>query len=172
MFDVGFWELGLIMLIALLVVGPERLPALARTVGAWIGKLRRMVSDVKAEVDRELRADALRESLGKNALEDLRQAAKEAKKIGDDLRSDVQSFGASKSSGEPTHSQPGSATKGVTADDPNQSSSVASAAVAPPVADADRAAESRQPETNGTDELSSRNAAANTRSVGTDTGGG
>ena len=47
MFDVGFWEVTLIALISLLVVGPERLPKLARTLGAYVGKARRMVADVK-----------------------------------------------------------------------------------------------------------------------------
>ncbi len=55
MFDIGFWELVLIGVVALLVVGPERLPKLARTAGLWIGRGRRMLSSVKAEIDRELK---------------------------------------------------------------------------------------------------------------------
>ncbi|MEA3275448.1 MAG: Sec-independent protein translocase protein TatB [Pseudomonadota bacterium] len=67
MFDVGFWELALIGLVALLVVGPERLPRLARTAGLWIGRGRRMLSSVKAEIDREMKADELKEILDKQA---------------------------------------------------------------------------------------------------------
>jgi sec-independent protein translocase protein TatB len=92
MFDVGFWEITLIMLVTLVVVGPERLPKLARTLGAWVSKARRMISDVKAEVDRELRADELKGSLGGNAVDDLRKMAGEIKNIGDELKSDVESF--------------------------------------------------------------------------------
>ncbi len=55
MFDVGFWELALIGAVALIIVGPERLPGVAHTVGLWVGKARRMVRDVKADIDREIR---------------------------------------------------------------------------------------------------------------------
>jgi len=67
MFDVGFWELALVGLVALLVVGPERLPKLARAAGLWIGRGRRMLSSVKAEIDRELRAEELKQILEKQA---------------------------------------------------------------------------------------------------------
>lgn len=60
MFDVGFWELLLIGLVALLVIGPERLPGVARTTGAWLGRAKRFVSDVKADIDEELRTDELK----------------------------------------------------------------------------------------------------------------
>jgi sec-independent protein translocase protein TatB len=65
MFDVGFWELGLIALVALIVVGPERLPRLARTLGMWLGKGRRILSGIKQEIDREIQADEIKESLEK-----------------------------------------------------------------------------------------------------------
>ncbi len=47
MFDIGFWELSLLALVALLVVGPERLPKLARTAGLWLGKGRRLINSVR-----------------------------------------------------------------------------------------------------------------------------
>ena len=59
MFDIGFWELGLIGVVALVVIGPERLPGVARTVGKWLGKAKRVLSDVKADIDQELKADEL-----------------------------------------------------------------------------------------------------------------
>lgn len=63
MFEIGFWELTLIGIVAMIVVGPERLPGLARTAGLWLGKARRMVADVKAEVDRELHLEEIKQSL-------------------------------------------------------------------------------------------------------------
>ena len=53
MFDVGFWEIFLIMVMALVVIGPERLPAAARTVGLWVGKTRRYIEGVKSDVEDE-----------------------------------------------------------------------------------------------------------------------
>jgi sec-independent protein translocase protein TatB len=66
-FDVGFWELVLIFVVALIVVGPERLPGLARTVGLWLGRARRFLASVKADIDRELRAEELKRILDKQA---------------------------------------------------------------------------------------------------------
>lgn len=60
MFEVGFWELVMVGVVALLVVGPERLPGLARTAGLWIGKARYFLSSVKAEINREIKADELK----------------------------------------------------------------------------------------------------------------
>lgn len=54
MFDIGFWELGLIGVIALLVIGPERLPAVARTVGLWVSKARKFVQAVQSDVRKEI----------------------------------------------------------------------------------------------------------------------
>lgn len=55
MFDVGFWELALISVVALVIVGPERLPGMAYKAGLWVGKVRSMLRDVKADINRELR---------------------------------------------------------------------------------------------------------------------
>lgn len=60
MFDIGFWELLIIGLVALLVVGPERLPRLAYTAGKWLGKGRAMIGSIKSEIDREMQADELK----------------------------------------------------------------------------------------------------------------
>lgn len=65
MFDMGFTELMIIGIVALIVIGPERLPGVARTAGKYLGKLRRFMTDVKADVESELRADELREMLSK-----------------------------------------------------------------------------------------------------------
>lgn len=89
MFDVGFWEVTLIALISLLVVGPERLPKLARTLGAYVGKARRMVADVKSEVDRELKADEFRNSAGGEAFKQLKDAAQDARTVGQKLKAEL-----------------------------------------------------------------------------------
>jgi sec-independent protein translocase protein TatB len=67
MFDIGFSEILFIMVIALLVVGPERLPRIARTAGLWVGKMRGFVTSVKADIDRELATEELRKALEKQA---------------------------------------------------------------------------------------------------------
>ena len=60
MFDLGFSELMLIGIVALVVIGPERLPKVARTAGQWLGKLNRYVSQVKQDIDRDMKLDELR----------------------------------------------------------------------------------------------------------------
>lgn len=67
MFDIGFWELALIAVIALIVLGPEKLPTVARTAGLWLGKARHFIATVKADIDRELQAEELKRSLQNNA---------------------------------------------------------------------------------------------------------
>ncbi len=63
MFEVGFSELLLVALVALLVLGPERLPVAARMAGLWIGRLKRSFNSIKDEVARELGADEIRQQL-------------------------------------------------------------------------------------------------------------
>ncbi|MGE0858129.1 MAG: Sec-independent protein translocase protein TatB [Gammaproteobacteria bacterium] len=53
MFDVGFWELLLIFVVALIVVGPERMPGLIRTTGQWLGRAQRVARELRAEFERE-----------------------------------------------------------------------------------------------------------------------
>jgi sec-independent protein translocase protein TatB len=60
MFDIAFSELLLIGVIALIVIGPQKLPRMARTVGHLLGRLQRYVSDVKADINREIELDELR----------------------------------------------------------------------------------------------------------------
>ena len=63
MFDIGFSELLLVMLVALLVIGPDKLPGLARNAGRWFGKAQSMLRSVKADIDRELASEDLKKSL-------------------------------------------------------------------------------------------------------------
>jgi sec-independent protein translocase protein TatB len=60
MFDVGFSEMVVIAVVALIVIGPERLPKVARTIGHLIGRMNRYVADVKADINREMEVEELR----------------------------------------------------------------------------------------------------------------
>lgn len=60
MFDVGFTELMVIALVGLIVIGPERMPKVARTVGHLLGRLQRYVGDVKADINREMQLEELK----------------------------------------------------------------------------------------------------------------
>ncbi len=77
MFDVGFSELALIGVIALIILGPDRLPKAARTAGLWIGRARRMLADVKADIDREVR---------RSELEEFKDIGNEIKKAGEEIK--------------------------------------------------------------------------------------
>ena len=61
MFEIGFSELVMVGLVSLLVIGPERLPAVARIAGFWIGKARNIAASVKEEIKQELHAEELRQ---------------------------------------------------------------------------------------------------------------
>ena len=67
MFDIGFWELSVIGVVALIVIGPERLPSVARTAGLWVGRMRRFVSSVKDDIDKQLKAEELQKILQQQA---------------------------------------------------------------------------------------------------------
>lgn len=73
MFDIGFWELGIIALLALLVVGPERLPRLARTTGLWLSRGRRTIQNIKDEIDREIRTEDIKKTAQEGARNPLGQ---------------------------------------------------------------------------------------------------
>ena len=60
MFDIGFSEIVVIAVVALIVIGPERLPKTARTLGHLFGRLQRYVADVKADINREMQLDELK----------------------------------------------------------------------------------------------------------------
>lgn len=70
MFDVGFTELLLVAIVALLVLGPERLPHALRTLGLWIGRMRRSFNAVRDEIEREIGMDDIRRQLHNEAVMD------------------------------------------------------------------------------------------------------
>ena len=91
MFDVGFFELLLVGLVALLVFGPERLPSLARTAGLWIGRARRFLGTVKADIEQELKAEELKRIIREQQLNNpLLDLIEDTEKSLSDLRRDTQ----------------------------------------------------------------------------------
>lgn len=86
MFELGFWELVLVAVVALVVLGPERLPHALRTVGNWVRTVKQMASSAQQQVERELNLQQLREDLKKaealgmhNLPEDLSQSVESLK---------------------------------------------------------------------------------------------
>jgi sec-independent protein translocase protein TatB len=93
MFDVGFWELMILGLVALLVVGPERLPKLAYTAGKWLGKGRSMINSVKSEIDKEIKAEELKQVLEeqKSKLNPLEDVIEETSDAMSDIKNETES---------------------------------------------------------------------------------
>ena len=89
MFDIGFSEVIVIAFVALIVLGPERLPKAARFVGLWVRRARAQWYSVKAELENELADEELRRSL-QQARGDLEQARDELVRGGTDLKRDVE----------------------------------------------------------------------------------
>lgn len=80
MFDIGFTELILIGVVALVVVGPKRLPVATRTIGTLLGRAQRYVNDVKTDIQRQV------------DLEELRKVQQQMKDVGDTIQSGVQNL--------------------------------------------------------------------------------
>jgi len=83
MFDIGFPELILIAVVGLLVIGPERLPEALRTLGLWLGRMRRSFVSVKNEIEKEIGMDEVRRQLHNEAVMD------EMKRIETEMRDTV-----------------------------------------------------------------------------------
>ncbi len=87
MFDIGFSEIVVIAVVALIVIGPERLPKAARTMGHLFGRLQRYVNDVKSDINREMELD------------ELRKLQREVQTAAADLKSSVENVGRDMESG-------------------------------------------------------------------------
>ena len=91
MFDIGFSELIVLALVALIVIGPERLPRVARTLGALLGRAQRYVNDVKADIQREVDLDELKDirstfqDAAKSVQQSVNQAGEELQAAGESL---------------------------------------------------------------------------------------
>ncbi len=84
MFDIGFAELVLIFIVGLLVLGPERLPAVVREVSLWLGRLRRSFNAIRDEIEREVGADEIKRQLhNESILKSLKDAGDE---VNDNLK--------------------------------------------------------------------------------------
>lgn len=82
MFDVGFMELMLIGIVALLVIGPEKLPSAVRTATLWIGRAKRSFNQVKSEIEREINTDDIRRQLhNESIMADINKAKKRAESL-------------------------------------------------------------------------------------------
>lgn len=81
MFDIGFWELALAGLIALLVVGPERFPKLIKTLAGWVRHIRGIASNLRTELESQVDADGLKQTLSEQAdqMRDLQEEMKRAR---------------------------------------------------------------------------------------------
>jgi sec-independent protein translocase protein TatB len=113
MFDIGFSELLVIAVVALLVIGPQKLPKVARTAGIMFGRLQRYVNDVKADIQREVELDELKklrsqfEDAAKSVEQSVNEVDKEMRAVGDDLN---RSIGNPAASGAPAPSETASGT--------------------------------------------------------------
>mgnify|MGYP000064092068 CR=1 FL=1 len=93
MFDVGFWELCLVGLVSLLVIGPEKLPKAARVAGFWVGKTRNMVASVKAEIKEELQAEEMRQIIKEQTeLEEFHNLLSEGSEVVNELSLSIKSL--------------------------------------------------------------------------------
>lgn len=126
MFDIGFPELVLIAIVGLLVIGPERLPEALRTLGLWIGRMRRSFTNVKTEIEREIGMDEVRRQLHNEAV------MEEMKRIERDVRDSVNA-GAAPTSG---RTAPERSSAGTPGGEPAASPSLEPAAGSRPAADA------------------------------------
>lgn len=91
MFDIGFSELLLFGVIALIVLGPEKLPQAARTAGQWYAKLRRTVSTLQSEIEAELDLAETRQQM-QNELAKIRQTESDMKRELAEMRGSMQKF--------------------------------------------------------------------------------
>lgn len=127
MFDVSLIELAVIALVALLVLGPERLPRAARTVGLYVRKARQSWYSVRADIERELAADELKRSI---------------KRSGDDLR---ESIGFDRLRDDLSGRKPAPAKPAVTAETPTATGSTSAPAADANVASVEVPSESTAP---------------------------
>jgi sec-independent protein translocase protein TatB len=86
-FDPGFWEVTVIAVLGLLILGPERLPVVAKKVGYWVGKGRRYLSSVRSDIEREFRTDELEKILNQQSteIEELKDLISDTKKEATDV---------------------------------------------------------------------------------------
>lgn len=91
MFDVGFPELLLVSVVALLVIGPERLPETVRTIMIWLGKIKRSFANIKTEIEQEIGVDEIRQQIHNDAImKELDKGRQQIENVFDDVQQDMQ----------------------------------------------------------------------------------
>ncbi len=147
MFDIGFSEIVVIAVVALIVIGPERLPKTARTLGHLFGRLQRYVNDVKSDISREME------------LEELRKLQQEMKSAASDLESSMTAAATEVRSGvREVEAQLNAGASETPAPPPLQAAEIAAPASAPapspvPSAEAPPSEPARQPSLPGFDRI-------------------
>jgi sec-independent protein translocase protein TatB len=90
MFDFGYWEIVVIFVITLIVVGPEKMPALARKAGLYAGKFKKFVSKIQNDINNEIKSEELKEQLTiKDEESLLSQTVEEAKSSIDEIKKEA-----------------------------------------------------------------------------------
>jgi sec-independent protein translocase protein TatB len=154
MFDLGWSEMAIIMLVALIVIGPKDLPKVARTIGQWTGKARALARDFQRSLDdmaREAELDEIKKSIDKVGNTSLRQVVKDAVDPDDELEQafDVGDSKATKKPRSPSNVKPMAATTGPkTALPPTETAKTSEgkpSAASTPTPESTPAAETRSP---------------------------
>lgn len=85
MFDIGFAELMLVLVVGLLVVGPERLPETVKTVAIWVSRIKRQFSETRRDIEREIGADDIRRQIyNENIMRSLNESRDAIQRVVDD----------------------------------------------------------------------------------------
>lgn len=93
MFEVGFSELVMVGLVALIVIGPQRLPTAARVAGLWLGKLHRTIANVKLEIKQQLHAEEMRQIMQQQSIvEDVQQLVAETQQVVNEIKTGTESL--------------------------------------------------------------------------------
>ena len=96
MFDIGFPELLIISVVALLVIGPEKLPETIRTISLWIGRFRRSFANIKQEIEKEIGADEIRSQLyNESIMEEIAKSKEAFNEVKDSVNSAINDVGNS-----------------------------------------------------------------------------
>jgi sec-independent protein translocase protein TatB len=90
MFDIGFPELVVISIVALLVIGPEKLPEAIRTMSLWVGRVQRSFASIRREIESEIGADEIRQQLhNENIMKELEETKNTLQQAGQDVRTTI-----------------------------------------------------------------------------------
>ena len=90
MFDIGFPELVVVSVVALLVIGPEKLPETIRTLSLWVGRVQRSFASIRREIESEIGADEIRQQLhNEDIMKELEETKNTLQQAGQDVRTTI-----------------------------------------------------------------------------------